>query len=55
MPDLPPWLVLLLGLAGAFFVARLLLRLMSRWWVLIVGVVLLAAAVQSGTLTNLLP
>lgn len=54
MPDMPNWLLLLVGLAATVVVARIVLRLMARWWLWIVGAVLLVAVLQAGALTNLL-
>jgi len=45
---MPEWLWLLVGLAAVVLVARLVLRLMARWWLWIVGAVLLVAALQTG-------
>lgn len=54
MPDMPNWLLLLVGLAATVVVARIVLRMAARWWLWIVGAVLLVAVLQAGTLTNLL-
>lgn len=48
MPDMPNWLLLLVGLAATVVVARIVLRLAARWWLWIVGAVLLVAALQTG-------
>lgn len=45
---MPEWAVLLIGLAAVVLVARLVLRLMARWWLWIVGAVLLVAVLQTG-------
>lgn len=45
---MPEWAVLLIGLAAVVLVARLVLRLVSRWWLWIVGAVLLVAVLQTG-------
>lgn len=45
---MPEWLWLLVGLAAVVLVARVVLRLMARWWLWIVGAVLLVAVLQTG-------
>lgn len=45
---MPEWAVLLIGLAAVVVAARIVLRLMARWWLWIVGAVLLVAALQTG-------
>lgn len=51
---MPEWVLLLVGLVAVVLVARLVLRMVARWWLWIVGAVLLVAVLQAGTLTNLL-
>lgn len=45
---MPEWAVLLIGLAAVVVAARVVLRLMARWWLWIVGAVLLVAVLQTG-------
>lgn len=51
---MPEWAVLLIGLAAVVLVARLVLRLVSRWWLWIVGAVLVAVVLQSGGIPGLI-
>lgn len=51
---MPEWLWLLAGLAAVVVVARLVLRLVSRWWLWIVGAVLLVVVLQAGGIPGLI-
>lgn len=47
---MPEWVLLLVGLVAVVLVARLVLRMVARWWLWIVGAVLVVVLVQSGGL-----
>ena len=51
---MPEWVVLLIGLAAVVLVARVVLRLVSRWWLWIVGAVALVVVLQSGGIPGLI-
>lgn len=51
---MPEWMALLIGLAAVVLVARLVLRLFSRWWLWLVGAVLLVVVLQAGGIPGLI-
>lgn len=47
---MPEWMVLLLGLAAVVLVARMVLRLVARWWLLLVVGIGAAVLLSNGYL-----
>lgn len=50
---MPEWAVLLIGLAAVVVVARLVLRLMARWWLLLLVGIGAAVLLAGGHLPDL--
>lgn len=51
---MPEWVLLLVGLVAVVLVARLVLRLVARWWLWLVGAVALVVVLQSGGIPGLI-